>query len=160
MYISLFAITIALTHFLLNPLNKVNQANPRFVGFTCRMKPLFEYSRYLSGYFSAMTGISIQNPWQQSVNAGHIHFYLSTPGWIMFGTMCQIFIFHDSRQFMCLFILHFSLLCGELFVFLSLQDQDKQDFGLAKPAIDNTSDQILQPNSRSHIEVCQTSHEI
>lgn len=62
MYTSLLAVTIALTHFLLNPLNQVNRPNPRFLGFTCRMKPLFEYNGYHSGHFTSMTGISIEIP--------------------------------------------------------------------------------------------------
>lgn len=62
MYISLLAVTIALTHFLLNPLNQVNRPNPRFLGFTCKMKSLFKYSGYHSGHSASMTGISIKIP--------------------------------------------------------------------------------------------------
>ena len=149
MYISLFAITIVLTHFLLNPVNQVNQANPRFVGFTCRMKPLFEY---LSGHFSTMTAISAQNPWQQSVAAGHIHFYLSTLG-------CQILIFHDSRQFVCLFILHFSLLTSLwrticLFFHYTIKTSRTWVWQSLQQTIH------LIKYCRSHTEVSQTSHEI
>lgn len=49
-----------LTQFLSNPLNQVNRPNPRFLGFTCRMKPLSEYNGYHSGHFASMTGICIK----------------------------------------------------------------------------------------------------
>ena len=150
---SLLAVTIALTQFLLNPLNQVNQANPRFLGFTCRMKPLFEYSGYHSGHFASITGISIKilgssEYWEHQGS-------LSTSP-LFLDHVCQIVIIHDSWKYICL--CHFSV---KYYLSFLHYYQDTRDFGLAKPTIDNTSEQTLLPPSMSqylhYIEECQTS---
>lgn len=159
------AVTKALTHFLLNPLKQVNWLNPRFLGFTWRMKPPFEYSGYHSGHFASLTGIGIEIP-GSSECWEHQSCIPTSPLWsrsCLAKCVRYSFLMIAENTFAYLFFFRFSFFYKVLFVFHSLQDQNIQAFGLAKPRTDNTSEQRLLPPSQSHlhyIEECQTSHEV
>ena len=109
------------------------------------MKPLLEYSGYLSGHFASMTGISIKIP-ASSEYSEHQCSLSTSP--LSLDHVCQIFIFHDSWKYFCLFIFYFTFSVKCYLSFLHY-NEDKQAFGLANLTIDSTSEQTLLPPSMS-----------